>query len=281
MDERAFQRVGDRAPGDAVKRMSRRTGTRLSAPLGATLCALFAFTVGACGEDTPTGPPPAVDLAVLFIGNSLTYSNDLPEMLEHLLVEYGEVGTVYVESVALPNFGLQDHWAGGTARARIAEGGWDVVIVQQGPSATEGRPSLIEYSARFADEVRAVGGDLAVYMVWPSIQRFDFFQRVSDSHVMAAEEADALLYPVGEAWRSAFDREQQLDLYSPDGVHPNIAGTYLAALVMFEQLTGVTPSSLPDGLITPDEVIPLLEGMSELLHESAEEANAEFAISAR
>jgi hypothetical protein len=29
--------------------------------------------------------------------------------------------------------------------------------MQQGPSATEGRPSLIEYSVRLADPIRAAG----------------------------------------------------------------------------------------------------------------------------
>jgi len=103
------------------------------------------------------------DLAVLFVGNSLTYTNDLPDMVRRLLQAHGDVGTVEVGTVAFPNFGLIDHWSQGAARSAIASGQWDCVVIQQGPSATEGRPSLLEYSQRFADDVEAGGGRLALY----------------------------------------------------------------------------------------------------------------------
>ena len=198
-------------------------------------------------------------------------------MVRHLLVSHGDVGTVHVEAEAYPNFGLQDHWIQGRARERIAAGGWDVVIVQQGPSATEGRPSLIEYSARFADEVAAVGGRLAVYMVWPSVSRSFDFEGVSESHRLAADGAGALLLPAGEAWRAAWSRDPDLDLYGPDGFHPSPVGTFLAALVIFEQLSGVDPRTLPDGLITPEGTSALPDGTSAVLHEAAAEANRVFA----
>jgi hypothetical protein len=92
----------------------------------------------------PTAPDED-DFGVLFIGNSLTTSNELPDLVEKLLKEAGVDG-VHVDAVAYPNFGLPDHWIQGDARDAIALGGWDVVVMQQGPSATEGRPSLLEYS---------------------------------------------------------------------------------------------------------------------------------------
>lgn len=201
-------------------------------------------------------------------------------MVEHLLASYGDVGSLYVETVAFPDYGLFDHWIEGSARARIAAGGWDVVVVQQGPSATEGRPSLIEYSGRFSEEVGAVGGRLAVYMVWPAASRSFDFDGVSDAHREAAVQAGALLFPAGEAWRAAWARDPDLELYGPDGFHPSQLGTFLASLVIFEQLSGVDARSLPAGLITPDGVFELPTGMSENLREAAAEANGTFAIQA-
>ena len=55
--------------------------------------------------------------------------------------------------------------------------------MQQGPSATEGRPSLLEYAEFFADEIRAVGAEPALYMVWPSQARSFDFEGVSDSYL--------------------------------------------------------------------------------------------------
>lgn len=199
-------------------------------------------------------------------------------MLGYLLETFGDVGTVEVAAVAFPNYGLEDHWREGTARARIAAGGWDVVVVQQGPSATEGRPSLIEYSGRFAAEVEAAGGRLAVYMVWPSVARDFDFDGVSDAHRTAAREADALLFPAGEAWRAAWRRDADLALYGSDGFHPSRLGSYLAALVMYEQLSGRAASELPDGLIGPGGIEALPDGVSAALHAAATEANEAFAV---
>ena len=41
-----------------------------------------------------------------------------------------------------------------------------------------------------------------------------------------------LVLPVGEAWRSAWRIDPNIALYGPDGFHPSLMGTYLAALVV-------------------------------------------------
>ena len=76
------------------------------------------------------------ELRVLFVGNSLTYENNLPGILGALIDSSG-LGPTTMARVAFPNFGLEDHWIEGTARAAIASQRWSVVAMQQGPSATE------------------------------------------------------------------------------------------------------------------------------------------------
>ncbi len=192
---------------------------------------------------------PAEELKILFLGNSLTSTNDLPGILRELL-ETEASGPVTVESRTGPNLGLEDHWKRRDVRKRLAQGEWDVVVIQQGPSATEGRPSLLEYSRRFAEEVETVGGELALYMVWPSRARFEDFDGVVESHRMAAEQSGARLFPVGAAWRTAWSSSPALELYGPDGFHPSPEGSYLAALVMYQQITGRSPIGLPSKLET-------------------------------
>ena len=147
--------------------------THMRASRGVALLAWLSLAGASCGSG-----PAAVDstdgLQVLFIGNSLTFQNNLPGMLA-ALVDSAGAGPITVESVTFGGWGLQDHWVRGGSREAIARGGWDVVVIQQGPSATEGRPSLLEYSRLYADEVSAVGARLALYMVWPAAVRdFDF-----------------------------------------------------------------------------------------------------------
>ena len=222
----------------------------------------------------PAGPEDDSEgMRLLFIGNSLTYTNDLPGVLNWMF-EQASVPVGRIEEVAFPNVGLQDHWADGRARDWIAQGGFDVVVMQQGPSATEGRPSLLEYGQLFAEEIQQAGSRPAMYMVWPSWFRGFDFDGVSDSYRTAAELADALLFPSGEAWRAAWRRDSTLAFYGDDGFHPSRMGTYLAALGMFEQLANLDPRTLPaeipgQGVITAE--------LAALLQESAREANAEFA----
>jgi len=217
-------------------------------------------------------------IQVLFIGNSLTYVNDLPGMLG-VLIDSAGAGPVTIASVAFGNWGLQDHWEQGPARATIAQGSWDVVALQQGPSATEGRPSLLEYSALFAEEIEQVGALPALYMVWPDSIRFFDFDGVSDSYRTAAEQVDGLLFPVGEAWRVAWSLSSTIELYGVDGFHPSIEGTYLAALVMFEQLTARTPVGLPSAFYVSSSslTVNVSPDNAATLQQAATEANTRFA----
>lgn len=246
------------------------------------LTALLAFTIPgiACaGPQAPVEPlpPPGADesLRVLFIGNSLTYSNDLPGMLRELLRHEG-IDAV-TAALAEPDFGLEDHWERRTTHDRIAEG-WDVVVMQQGPSATEGRPSLIEFAERFAGPIRDAGAIPALYMVWPAEVRSFDFQGVSDSYAAAADRIDGLLFPAGEAWLDARELDEDIALYGADRFHPSVLGSYLAALVMYEQLTGADARQLATSAPGPSGV-----SADDLntLRQAAHRANADHHRAAR
>ena len=190
-------------------------------------------------------PPPA---RILFIGNSLTYSNDLPAMVCAMAQVAGR--RAVCDSVAKPDYSLEDHWNEKTAQSVIARG-WDVVVLQQGPSSLpESRALLIRYAKRFDGEIRKAGARTALYMVWPARARRGDFPGVSLSYTSAARDVKGLLLPVGDAWRTAWARQPSLPLYGPDGFHPSVSGTYLAALVAYQQIFGDAP---PDSSLAPDE----------------------------
>jgi len=192
------------------------------------------------------------------------------------LFEEADVPFELIDVIAEPNFGLPDHWSNPYVHDRIADG-WDVVVMQQGPSATEGRPYLLEYSRRFAPEIRAAGAEPALFMVWPSLARFFDFDGVSDSYAAAADSVDGLLFPAGEAWRAAWAHDPDLALYGPDGFHPSPLGAYLAALVMFEQLSGLSADVLGEPFCPPgNPTIEPSETTATILHSAASEANEAF-----
>lgn len=254
-----------------TSRWTRPRGGKRGVTQRALRLAAIPLLLAACASD-PIRPGPG-ERGILFVGNSLTYTNDLPGMLAALLAEGSDEAFV-VDSEASPNFGLIDHWSLGDARERIRTGGWAVVVLQQGPSATEGRPYLLDYAALFADEIRAAGAEPALYMVWPSRSRFQDFDGVFDSYRTAAENVDGLFFPAGEAWRVAWEADPELALYGPDGFHPSVYGTFLAALVMYEQLTGRDARELPAripgaGAVDAD--------LADILQGAAHEANSRHA----
>src|SRR4051812_7618847 len=78
-------------------------------------------------------PLPAGGHHVLFIGNSLTYVNDLPATVAAIAQSVGD--TIRFATEAGPNLALIDHLQGGSAAvAQIKLGGWEYVVLQQGPT---------------------------------------------------------------------------------------------------------------------------------------------------
>ncbi len=189
----------------------------------------------------------ARDERVLFIGNSLTSFNDLPSIVERLARADGRRLTA--TTIAVNDFGLEEHWHQSEARRRIAAGGWTTVVRQQGPSALPAsRVLLIDYAKRFDTEIRRAGARTALYMVWPASSRRGDFAGVSASYRAAAAAIGAVILPAGDAWQAAWRRDPALALYGPDAFHPSGAGSFLAALVVVEGLTStaVSPAAADD-----------------------------------
>jgi hypothetical protein len=206
------------------------------------LSALATLGVLAAFSTRPVVAQTADTMSVLFVGNSLTYWNDLPGMVGALLLEDGVASRI--GAVVGPNMGLEDHWREGVVFDSLRADGWDVVVMQQGPSATEGRPSLLHWSARFADSIVAWGARPALYMVWPAEARQRDFPGVIDSYATAADQIDGLLFPVGAAWGQVMAEDPTIPLYGPDRFHPAPPASYLAALIIYQQLGGTDPTTL-------------------------------------
>jgi len=195
---------------------------------------------------------------VLFVGNSLTAFNNLPGLVEAL--SRTTAGPILSSAaVVYPDHSLEDHWARGDAVRTIGRGGWSFVVLQQGPSALpESQVLLREYTKRFDGVIRKAGARTALYMVWPSRSRAQDRDGVSRSYTAAAHDVGGLLLPAGDAWRTAWQRDATLPLYADDGLHPSPMGSYLAALVIYQGLTGRSPVGLPASVATTPGAAPIV-----------------------
>ena len=188
---------------------------------------------------------------MLFLGNSLTAWNELPEMVAAL----GRARNVPIEFEAVTpgGYDLSDHWNNGLSleRLRAAEVGRG--RAPAGAVGAAGEPGAAQgVGARWADEIRANGATPALYGVWPENYRRSALPASIASYRNAAAASGAVLLPAGDAWRIAWRRNAKLKLYGPDAFHPSAMGTYLAALTVYGGLTRTSPVGLPRALVEPD-----------------------------
>ncbi len=201
---------------------------------------LLLFLLLALGPIVAAGDRPA-PLRVLFVGNSLTYTNDLPRMVSRLAEL--DRRSCDVKMLASPNYALADHLESSRFRREIREQ-WDVVVLQQGPSSLDdSRQQLVRDTKAIAALSK---GRIALLTVWPASNRVQVWERVADSYRIAAKAVDGLLIPAGVNLRLAMQQDPALKLLGADGFHPAMAGTYLAALTTYRALTGSLPAASSD-----------------------------------
>nr|WP_299174512.1 SGNH/GDSL hydrolase family protein [uncultured Allomuricauda sp.] len=195
---------------------------------------LITLSISACSNDQETAEIDE-NIGILFIGNSLTYFNDLPVLVRERVQAQGK--EVTVRMVAYPNYAIVDHWADGEVQQLISSQDYDYVIIQQGPSSqSDGRQMLIESGKLYSDLCEQNNAKLCYFMVWPSINNYSTFDGVIKNYTDAAAMNNAILLPVGEIWKAYIDNTNNYEYYGPDGFHPSEKGSEVAADIIVERL---------------------------------------------
>lgn len=196
-------------------------------------------------------------LSVLFLGNSYTSVNNLPQLVQSLSGSAGK--TLIIDSNMPGGATVSAHLNDATTISKIAQGNWDYVVIQeqsQVPTIDYYRyndmyPALIDLKGvveQFNPCAR-----LITYMTWgrrfggqqcdPSnvycSPVFVDFNHMQDSLTSAYMEISDFLgvqcAPVGVTWQNILN-DTTLVLHSTDNSHPNIDGSYVAALTLFSAI---------------------------------------------
>lgn len=181
---------------------------------------------------SPGAKPP---VKILFVGNSLTSTNDLPAMVREL----GKLDGVEVQVTSIVNgdYSLDDHLEDGKVQQELKTGQYDFMVVQQGPSALpQSQELLLKSAAKYKELCKDIKTKLAFYTVWPSHARLFDLDNVITSYANAAKATGAVICPAGLAWKKAWAIDAYLPLYSPDEFHPSMQGSLLAALTIYGTL---------------------------------------------
>jgi hypothetical protein len=181
------------------------------------------------------------DHKVLFVGNSLTYVNDLPSTLAEL--SWSKPGRcVEVDSVVAAGATLGDHWTRAAARERIRSEPWHAVVLQdQSLRPLEAPAETLRDIRLFHAEIAAQKAHTLLFSTWTRRDAPERQLVIGHVYATSARELSARVVPVGEAWRLVRSSHPQIELYAPDGNHPARAGTYLTACVFYATLFSETP----------------------------------------
>jgi hypothetical protein len=201
-------------------------------------------------------------LRVLFIGNSHTYVNNLPALVQGLAAAGGH--PLVVGSSALGGFTLAQHAQHPGTLAALQSAPWDRVVLQeqsQIPAIPWWRDhSMYPAAATLDSMAAAIGAQTLLFMTWGwelgglhciedscSVEFRDYAHMqdsVSVAYQRLAQQLGCGLAPAGEAWRRAWLADPFVPLWSADGYHPALEGSYLAACVFYATLFGESPLGL-------------------------------------
>ncbi len=194
-------------------------------------------------------------IKVLFIGNSYTYYNNLPQAVADLAKAQGD--TVVFDSNTPGGTTFQMHSTNATTLSKIAQGGWDYVVLQAQSQEPSFPPAQVEsqtypYAQVLDSLIHAADSctETVFYMTWvrkngdssncasyPPLCTYSGMQdRLTYSYMEMGQLNQATVAPAGEAWRKVKAQSTGFDLYQSDQSHPTIWGTYLVASVFYEIL---------------------------------------------
>jgi len=210
---------------------------------------------GAAGKGTvaTTKPSKSTPVRVLFLGNSYTYGNKLPEVVAGLAAADKTASPLEVKMVASGGKNLVWHAGNKASQEAIATGGWDYVILQDQSLTPTLMPQRSRQGAVALDAmITKSGAKTLFFMTWQRRPTPDLLKKYPDMHKRNSKtymdlgrELKAAVAPVGYAWKMAYDANPNLPLYAKDNSHPSRMGTYLTACVFYSMIYNKPPTGLP------------------------------------
>jgi hypothetical protein len=257
-------------PADWRPRQRRRLGSAqrawlrwalVVAILAVVACALFPLPQLGLWGNPGCAFPGAACTRVLFIGNSYTSVNDLPDTFGNLAWAGGH--RVDPGAVDPGGFTLAEHVSAAATSTAIESERWNVVVLQdqsEMPAFAEDRTIEMDPAATtLVDMVRNQGAHPLFYETmahqggdpedglpdYPSMQA-----AIDAGYLGIAAQLDVPVAPVGDAWQTVVNQQASPGLWQADGSHPTVNGTYLAACVFYAAIFDASPVGLGfrDGL---------------------------------
>lgn len=200
---------------------------------------------------------------VLFLGNSYTYVNNMPDLLYQLSLAGGD--SISYDSNTPGGYTFQNHTQDINSIAKINSRQWNYVILQgQSQEPSLDTPYVVAnvfpYAAQLNNLIQAndsctqtifymtwgrKNGDASNCVAYPPVCTFlGMQQQLENRYVQMGNDNAAIVAPVGEAWKNVIATNPVFDLYMADESHPSLYGSYLTACVFYATIYRRSPVGL-------------------------------------
>lgn len=213
------------------------------------------------GATTPPDQPDTI--RVLLVGNSLTYANNLPRLLQAIAASQPDGPRIETATYALPGAELGESWKDGHAARALREGDWDVLVLQErgGVIACLGsnRPALeckrsITAHREFTRLAHARGTRVLLYSTWGRMTDRTLNKRRSRerqgevlrnayarlARQLGSDGADVEVVAAASLLLAPANGDFDPAPFS-DGVHPSVSSSIAIAARLHAAITGHAP----------------------------------------
>ena len=182
---------------------------------------------------------------ILFIGNSHTYMNDMPELVR-LMMENVTGVDCEVFMLAYSNRSLKWHMDEEyfSERFNILRGGFDYCVIQEQAHPLTSMEDTEKYTGRIIEMCGKAGTVPVIFETWAEKAKPENQAEMNRRYRKIAGEQNVLLAPVGEVWekvRPVLEELSGADLYFLDGAHASATGDFITAMVIVKAITGKLP----------------------------------------
>ncbi len=201
---------------------------------------------------------------VLFIGNSYTAVNNLPQLTADCALSIGFAGfPMEVASSTPGGTTFQMHTSNATSQSLITQGNWDFVVLQEQSQLPSFPDSQVEtecfpFATQLNNQILAAdsctetifymtwgrqNGDAGNCASWPPVCTYEGMDSLLNlRYRQMATDNQAILSPVGALWNYIRNTYPEINLYAADGSHPSLEGTYAAACSMVSVIFRTDPT---------------------------------------
>ncbi len=217
------------------------------------------------------------ETSVLFIGNSYTFHNDMPDIFKKIANSFDRA--VIVDTVVMGGKNLKYHSEQAITYETIRKHKWDYVVLQ-GHSDEFAQPESVANTVTFPavrkimDSIKANNScsQVLFYMTWayesgnPNWDKINTYTKMQDmvasGYLRMSNEFNVPVSPVGRVWAEVRQMDASINLYSEDLKHPSLAGSYLSACTFFTSIFGASPQGNHSLVDLPVDQKKIIEGFA-------------------